>query len=92
MHYPPEISKRGNITCYDDSWEHSRAYITSVTDSNDNCTITTFTSSSDGKGQTCADVKAGMFVSVSGNSFYSTGNSNPFSPFESNKILFLWEF
>ena len=24
MHYPHEISKQGNITCYDDDWEHSR--------------------------------------------------------------------
>ncbi len=94
MHYPPppEISKQGNITCHDDDWEHSKAYITSVTDPLDNCSINTFSSSTDGEGKICDDVEAGMFVSVAGNSFYSTGTSNPFSPFASEKLLFLWEF
>ena len=69
-----------------------KAYIASVTDPLDNCSITTFTSSTDGEGKTCNDIEAGMSVSVAGNSFYSTGTSNPFSPFASETLLFLWKF
>lgn len=92
MDYPYEISEQGNITCYDDDWNNSRAFITSITNAQNNCSINSFSSSTDGEGRICNDIEAGMLVSVSGNSFYSSGTSNPFSPFASERLLFLWVF
>jgi len=94
MHYPRivTVGPQG-IDCSTMNWNHSVTNITSLTTNpNDNCKIDTFSSSMDAEGKYCTKVEAGMIVVIEGQSFYSSGNSHPFSVSANDTILFLWEF
>lgn len=89
MYYPSEINKPAFPGCADIDWDHSVYRMTAIPNTWDNCEITTYSSSTDGEGKVCLDIEGGMIVLTEGQSFYSAGNSKPFSPNTSDRYVWL---
>ncbi len=89
MDYTSVISDPYWPGCADKSWDHAVTNIVHVFNGAQNCKIDTYSSSTDGEGKVCYDIEGGFLVVVESQSFYSSGNTTPFSPWASEDLFWI---